>query len=98
MIAVAIYLAWFLLALVTIIAPSILDWKLPATTASGVWSLFLAQQLVFLFRAAITVGWWGSEVDYYERVASQELPLIADALSERPDVGMPPPDLGTQTA
>ena len=96
--AIFIYFAWFVPALAVVILPTVLDWNLAAATASGVWSLFLGQQLVFLLRAMLTVGWWGSEVDYYERVASQELPLIADAARDRFETGMGQLDLGSETA
>jgi hypothetical protein len=74
-----IYLAWFAAALVLVLLPTVFEFSLKA-----VWGLFLIQQLCLLLRAGATVGWFGSEVHFFEVIRERERPLIADAEAAAP--------------
>lgn len=70
--APGVYAVWFLLAALFLLAPSAME---GAETAG--WGLFLAQQALLMGRAAVTVGWFGSEVALYERIHRDAAPLLA---------------------
>ncbi len=89
--AFPLYGVWFLLAAVALALPIVLDFEM-----NGIWGLFLLQQLFLLLRAAATVGWFGSEVAFFEAVRRREAPLIATeesapagnaTMGEVPDAG-----------
>ena len=48
-----------------LLLPAVLDMNVAAATGSVVWGLFIAQQVLLLLRAAVTVGWFGSEAAFY---------------------------------
>ncbi len=73
-----LYLIWFVPAAVLLLLPTVLDMNVAAATGSAVWGLFIAQQVLLLLRAAVTVGWFGSETAFYETIWLSELPLIAE--------------------
>lgn len=73
-----LYLIWFALAAVLLLLPTVLDMNVAAATGSTIWGLFIAQQVLLLLRAAVTVGWFGSETAFYETIWLRELPLIAE--------------------
>lgn len=75
--AVGVYAAWFVVGAALWGVPLLLDATLPAATTGGVWALVILQQIVFAARAAVTVGWLGSEVAVYEDVREAAWPLIA---------------------
>ncbi len=79
-----LYLAWFVPALLLLLLPALLDANAVAATAGAVWGLFLLQQFVLLLRAAVTVGWIGSETAFYEMIWIREAPLIAEREAEAP--------------
>ncbi len=79
-----LYLAWFVPALLLLLLPALLDANAVAATAGAVWGLFLLQQFVLLLRAAVTVGWIGSETAFYEMIWIREAPLIAEQEAEAP--------------
>ena len=82
--AVGLYAVWFVVAAGLLVAPSMMA----AAMAAG-WGLFFAQQLPLLARAAVTVGWFGSEVTLYERVRWAEAPLIAGEAGQQPEEDAP---------
>lgn len=73
-----LYMMWFALALLALALPTVLDMAFATATAVGIWLLFIVQQLVLFARAAVTVGWLGSEAALYETVWFREAPLIAE--------------------
>ena len=86
-----LYLVWFALAMVLLLAPTLFDAEAAAATTGGVWILFLIQQLCLLLRAAVTVGWLGSETYFFETIRLREAPLIAeDTLFPEPPPDGPP--------
>ena len=87
-----LYLIWFAPAAVLLLLPTVLDMNAAAATGSTVWGLFLAQQILLLLRAAVTVGWFGSETAFYETIWLREQPLIAEeeAPSEAEDLPLFP--------
>ncbi len=68
-----IYIGWFIVAIIVLILPTIVDFR-----EGGLWGVFLIQQILLFLRAGITVGWFGSEVAYYDAVVTDEMPAIAD--------------------
>ena len=82
--ALALYGLWFVPAAVLLVLPTLLDANVAAATGLGIWSLFAVQQIVLLLRAAVTVGWIGSEAALYEAVWMREAPLIAAAPEATP--------------
>lgn len=74
----ALYAAWFVPAAVLLLLPTALDMNVAAATGGAVWGLFLMQQILLLLRAAVTVGWFGSETAFYETIQLREMPLIAE--------------------
>lgn len=72
-----LYATWFALAAVLLILPALLEMHVTAGSAGSIWLLFGLQQLVLLARAAVTVGWLGSEVAFFEDVRLRETPLLA---------------------
>ncbi|HMB89313.1 MAG TPA: hypothetical protein VKP65_00610 [Rhodothermales bacterium] len=79
-----LYLAWFVPAALLLLLPTVLDMTLTAGTGLAIFGLFLLQQLLLLLRAAMTVGWLGSEVAFFEAIWIQEAPLIAEEAVEMP--------------
>lgn len=77
-----IYVGWFVVALVVLILPMIIDFRV-----GGLWGIFLIQQILLFLRAGITVGWFGSEVAYYDSVVTAEMPAIADIETNFADEG-----------
>lgn len=75
-----LYVAWFAVAAVVLLIPSFLESALP----TAIWGLFLLQQVFMILRAAVTVGWIGSEVALFEQVRYEEMPLIAEAEEDPP--------------
>lgn len=73
-----LYLIWYSMALLAMVVTFWLNAILHVGT-SAVLVAFLIQQASMFTRAAITVGWIGSEVSLFERTYINELPLIADA-------------------
>jgi hypothetical protein len=86
-----LYLIWYALALITGVMTLGLNAILHVGT-TAVLVGFLIQQVSFFTRAAVTVGWIGSEVRLFERTYIQELPLIADVevYDDRPAPGEAP--------
>ena len=74
-----LYAAWFLVAALLLAAPAFLDAAFTAGTAGTIWLLFGLQQALLVLRAAVTVGWLGSEVAFFEAVRAREMPIIAGA-------------------
>ena len=83
-----LYVMWFALAALTLVFPTLLDLSFTAETTRSIWLLFILQQIALLARAAVTVGWIGSEVAFFEDVRYREMPLIAE--EDTPDVGAAP--------
>ena len=83
-----LYVTWFALAAVTLALPTLLDMSFTAGTTATIWLLFILQQIALLARAAITVGWIGSEVAFFEDVRHRQMPLIAEG--DAPDVEATP--------
>ncbi len=75
--SILVYVSWAVLAVLISVVAAQLHASLGASMAS-VWLLFLAQQIVFFARSAVTVAWFGSEVCFFERTQVQEAPLIVD--------------------
>lgn len=73
-----LYLIWYAVALVVGLATFGLNAVLHVGVSAIVFG-FLIQQISRFTRAAVTVGWIGSEVELFERTHINELPLIADA-------------------
>lgn len=92
-----LYVLWFLPALVLLALPTLLEMSIPAATGLGIWFLFAVQQVGLLARAAVTVGWIGSEVALYEAVWMREAPLIATAAIDAPETA-PGPAYGSTPA
>lgn len=84
-----LYLAWFVPAALLLLLPTLLDMNATAATGGAIWGLFVAQQGLLLARAAVTVGWFGSETALYETIRLQEMPLIAaeEDAERTPDTG-----------
>ncbi len=76
--ASGLYVAWFVPAAVLLLLPTVLDMNVAAATGGAIWGLFLMQQILMLLRAAVTVGWFGSETALYETIRLREMPLIAE--------------------
>jgi len=74
-----LYLVWFVPAALLLVLPTVFDMNAAAATGGAIWGLFLVQQGLLLARAAVTVGWFGSETALYEAVRLREMPLIAAA-------------------
>ncbi|MFQ5569177.1 MAG: hypothetical protein ACE5G0_05855 [Rhodothermales bacterium] len=89
-----LYLAWFVPAALLLALPTLLDMNTLAATGGTIWLLFLLQQGGLLLRAAVTVGWIGSEVAFYESVRLQEAPRIASDMEA--DAATFDPALGTE--
>jgi len=68
-----LYLMWFVIAALLLLAPTFIERNIGAA-----WGVFLLQQLFLFARAAVTIGWYGSEVALYEHVQWKEAPLIAE--------------------
>jgi len=82
----ALYAAWFFIGTAVLIAPTV-----SSMTIVGIWGPFLIQQVFLLLRAAVTVGWFGSEVHFFE--TRRESPLIASTeadlpLGDVPEIGV----------
>ena len=73
-----LYLIWFAPAALLLLLPMVLDANVTAATSGTLWGLFVAQQVFMLLRAAVTVGWFGSETAFYETIWLREQPLIAE--------------------
>ena len=73
-----LYLIWFAPAALLLILPTVLDASVTAATGGTIWGLFVVQQVFMLLRAAVTVGWFGSETAFYETIWLREQPLIAE--------------------
>ena len=87
-----LYLAWFVPAVLLWLLPAALDSTFTAATPFSFWMLFLAQQLVLLLRAGVTVAWIGSETFFFETMRLREAPLIAEtpaAITEPPPEATP---------
>lgn len=69
----AVYIVWMLAAVVTLLAAAGLDLRM-----GGLVLAFLVQQLLMLARAAVTVGWVGSEVAVWEEENRINEPTIAE--------------------
>ena len=82
-----LYWCWFIPGALLVALPVWLDMTLAAATALGIWGLFLLQQVVLLARAAVTVGWIGSETALYETVRMREAPFIAEEEEGEPEPG-----------
>ncbi len=83
-----LYLIWFAPAALLLLLPTVLDANMTAATGGTIWGLFITQQVFMLLRAAVTVGWFGSETAFYETIWLREQPLIAEdeTLSESEDI------------
>lgn len=84
-----LYLAWFVPAAVLLLLPTLFDMTATAATGAAIWGLFLVQQVLMALRAAVTVGWFGSETALYEMVRLNEMPLIAAEETAEPKVVAP---------
>ena len=73
-----LYLIWFAPAALLLLLPTVLDAGLTAATGGTLWGLFITQQIFMLLRAAVTVGWFGSETAFYETTWLREQLLIAE--------------------
>lgn len=71
--SVGLYVGWFLLAGVVLLLPTIIDLNM-----SGLWLVFLVQQIVLFLRATMSVGWFGSEVLYYQTAMAEQEPMLAN--------------------
>lgn len=84
--AVVLYAAWLLPAGLLLAVPTALDTLLPAATATSVWLLFLLQQAFLVMRAAVTQGWIGSEVAFFQTIlATEPLPIPLASAPSVPD-------------
>ena len=96
-----LYVVWFALAAVLLVLPTLLDMSLTAATTGTIWLLFGLQQLALLARAAVTVGWIGSEVAFFEDVRRRQVPPAAE---DAPPAGLdvercrPPSETTSATA
>ncbi len=79
--AIPVYFFWYAAALVLVLIPTFLDTIFAGATLMGIVGLFLTQQIALLFRSAATVGWFGSEVAYYENIEWGLTPMIASSPS-----------------
>lgn len=69
----AVYIVWMLAAVVTVLVATGLDFAM-----GGLVLAFLVQQVFMLARAAITVGWIGSEIAVWEAETRNNEPTIAE--------------------
>lgn len=90
--SIAIYLVWFVAAGVILVLPLLIDTANTAASLIGIWLLFLLQQLLLLFRAAVTVGWIGSEVAFYKKMGGPEYlePVITEEIAVSTGLETPP--------
>jgi hypothetical protein len=77
--AVLLYVAWLVPAAALLLLPTLMDASFVAAAPGSILGLFALQQVALFLRAAVTVGWIGSETAYYEDVQWREAPLIAEA-------------------
>ncbi len=84
--ASGLYVAWFVPAALLLLLPTVLGMTVAAATGGAIWGRFLMQQILLLLRAAVTVGWFGSETALYETIKFQEMPLIASEEKEASEV------------
>ncbi len=77
--AVLLYAAWLVPAIVLVLMPLLFENWIAAASIAGILSLTLAQQASFILRAAVTVAWYASEVEFFESQTWDESPLIAGA-------------------
>ncbi|MCB0720335.1 MAG: hypothetical protein KDD65_17945 [Bacteroidetes bacterium] len=76
--ALAVYAIWFFAGLVLLVLPGFLDTWMTSGTWIGLIALIVLQQLLMVLRSGVTVGWFGSEVAYFEAVRFHDEPLIAE--------------------
>ena len=69
----SLYVAWFVVAGIMLVLPTIIDLNM-----GGIWLVFLVQQIVLFLRATATVGWFGSEVLFYQTAVAAKEPVLAD--------------------
>ncbi len=69
----ALYASWFVIAGVILIVPTVIDLNM-----GGIWTVFLVQQIVLFLRATASVGWFGSEVLFYQTATAAVEPVLAD--------------------
>jgi len=84
--ASGLYVVWFVPAALLLLLPTVLGMTVAAATGGAIWGRFLMQQILLLLRAAVTVGWFGSETALYETIKFQEMPLIASEEKEASEV------------
>jgi hypothetical protein len=70
--ALVMYDLWYFVAAVLWVLPFALDLALPKVTIAGMIGAFLLQQVAIFARTAVSVGWIGSEVFYFEERAEPE--------------------------
>jgi hypothetical protein len=98
--ALVMYDLWYFVAAVLWVLPFALDLALPKITIAGMIGAFLLQQVAILARTALSVGWIGSEVYYFEERAEPEPEPESDPepepFSEEP--GSEPPESTSETS
>jgi hypothetical protein len=77
--SVLVYGAWFVLGTILLLLPLLFDSLTTAGTWTGIVILTALQQMALYFRATVTVGWFTSEVEYFEHVRFYDEPLIAES-------------------
>ncbi len=82
---------WLILSAILLLAPTVLDSFTATGSFAAVLMQFAVQQLFFLLRSAATVGWLGSEVEYYESKLWKDLPLIAETPIMGPEISFDEP-------
>jgi len=75
--SIGLYLAWFVVALLLLAIPTLIDIR-----PGGLWGVFVVQQFFLFTRAGVTIGWFGSEIDLYDSAQTADLPAIARVEAE----------------
>ena len=72
--SITVYAIWLGIGAALLLLPILPDRQIATTSSWSLGLLFGLQQLILVARSAATVGWFGSEVAFFERVQPVELP------------------------
>ncbi|GAB5519439.1 MAG: hypothetical protein RhofKO_16900 [Rhodothermales bacterium] len=87
-----LYVAWFVVALLVLALPFLLESWLPAYGKGTAWLRFGLQQGVFLLRAFVTVAWFGTTLAFFEHIQRKNAVLIAETPPPSPESPAMPDD------
>lgn len=86
--SITVYAIWLGIGAALLLLPILPDRQISITSSWSLGLLFGLQQFFLAARSAVTIGWFGSELAFFERVRPAEFPAPLQPEASLPDSGL----------